>query len=143
MRTHRKSPTVKGILTLSDEFRAVEENYLRIKENIGKCCQSGKNVRIMGVTKTVPAEKVNFAISLGIDLIGENRVQEYLSKKDSYLPAEDRDANLQDFRVKVRRGRIIDAVRPAGKDDASIAFSPDLLCGDAAIRFHLGKDMLL
>ena len=38
----------------------------------------------MAVTKTVAPEAVNHAISLGIDLLGENRVQEYLSKKDVY-----------------------------------------------------------
>ena len=38
----------------------------------------------MAVTKTVEPEKVNFAVSQGITLLGENRVQEYLSKKDSY-----------------------------------------------------------
>lgn len=38
----------------------------------------------MAVTKTVAPEKINFAVSQGITLLGENRVQEYLSKKDSY-----------------------------------------------------------
>lgn len=38
----------------------------------------------MAVTKTVPAQKVNFAVSQGLTLLGENRVQEYLSKKDDY-----------------------------------------------------------
>ena len=38
----------------------------------------------MAVTKTVAPEKINFAVSKGVTLLGENRVQEYLSKKDSY-----------------------------------------------------------
>lgn len=38
----------------------------------------------MAVTKTVPPEVVNWVFSLGLDLLGENRVQEFLSKKDSY-----------------------------------------------------------
>ena len=36
----------------------------------------------MAVTKTVAPEFINHAISRGINLIGENRVQELLSKKD-------------------------------------------------------------
>ena len=40
----------------------------------------------MAVTKTVPPEAVNEAIRCGITLLGENRVQEYLSKRDLYLP---------------------------------------------------------
>lgn len=41
-------------------------------------------VRLMGVTKTVPAEKVNAYIDAGLDLIGENRVQEFLDKYPTY-----------------------------------------------------------
>ncbi|MCH5349905.1 MAG: YggS family pyridoxal phosphate-dependent enzyme [Oscillospiraceae bacterium] len=41
-------------------------------------------VRIMAVTKTVPYERVNEAVREGITLLGENRVQEYLEKKDFY-----------------------------------------------------------
>ena len=36
----------------------------------------------MAVTKTVESVYINRAIKLGADLIGENRVQEYLGKKD-------------------------------------------------------------
>ena len=37
----------------------------------------------MAVTKTVSIDKINYAIdNCGIDLIGENKVQEFLSKKD-------------------------------------------------------------
>lgn len=38
----------------------------------------------MAVTKTVSPERINFAVGKGVTLLGENRVQEYLSKKDSY-----------------------------------------------------------
>ena len=56
----------------------------------------------MAVTKTVPPEKVNYAVSLGIDLLGENRVQEYLSKKDSYFSSAQVHmiGNLQTNKVK-------------------------------------------
>lgn len=74
------------------EFKEVEDNYKRIKENISlamdKAGRSGKDdndkVRLMAVTKTVPYEKVNYAVSLGIDLLGENRVQEFLGKCEFY-----------------------------------------------------------
>ena len=38
----------------------------------------------MAVTKTVAPEAINHAVDLGITLLGENRVQEYMSKKDMY-----------------------------------------------------------
>lgn len=68
------------------EFQYILENYKEICYNVGNAVAKygSGDVKIMAVTKTVPPEKVNFAVSLGIDLLGENRVQEYLSKKDSY-----------------------------------------------------------
>lgn len=40
----------------------------------------GDRARLLAATKTVPPEMINFAISQGIDLIGENRVNELLEK---------------------------------------------------------------
>ena len=57
--------------------------------------------------------------------------------------AENRDTESEDSGVKVRRGRIIDAVRPAGKDNALAAFPLYLFCVNAAVGFHFGIDMLL
>ena len=77
---HQKDP--------QNEFSDVLENYKRICYNVenakAKYRSSDENIQIMAVTKTVAPEKINFAISQGITLLGENRVQEYLSKKDQY-----------------------------------------------------------
>ena len=42
------------------------------------------SVRLMAVTKTVPPEKVNAALRAGAALVGENRVQELMAKKNQY-----------------------------------------------------------
>lgn len=67
-------------------LKAVEENYKRVLENVKECAvkagRSEKDVRLMCVTKTVEPVYINKAIELGADLIGENRVQEYLGKRD-------------------------------------------------------------
>lgn len=42
------------------------------------------DIKIVAVTKTVSAENVNIALANGISAIGENRVQEFLSKVDDY-----------------------------------------------------------
>ncbi len=42
-----------------------------------------EGVRLLAATKTQPPEVINFALNNGIDLIGENRVQELLEKYDS------------------------------------------------------------
>lgn len=68
------------------------EKYRRALYNVqeakAKYRKSDESVRLMVVTKTVPAEIVNDVIDCGADLLGENRVQEYLEKKDIYKPAE-------------------------------------------------------
>lgn len=68
------------------------ENYRKalfnVQEAKAKYRKSDETVRLMAVTKTVPAEIVNTVIDCGADLLGENRVQEYLEKKDIYKPAE-------------------------------------------------------
>lgn len=66
----------------------ISENLKRIRYDIDEAKEKYRNsdddVRLMAVTKTVPYERVNYAVSEGVTLLGENRVQEYLSKKDFY-----------------------------------------------------------
>lgn len=73
---------------MENNFSYIDENLCIIRERAGEAFAKYRSpedkVRIMAVTKTVSPEAVNHAISLGIDLLGENRVQEYLSKKDVY-----------------------------------------------------------
>ena len=63
---------------------SLREIRRKVAEAENKYGREPGSVRIMAVTKTVPPEKVNAAVAEGITLLGENRVQEYLSKKDSY-----------------------------------------------------------
>ena len=87
-------------------FNYIDENFKRIRENvnnsIAKYRKSIDDVRIMAVTKTVQPEAVNHAITLGIDLLGENKVQEYLSKKDLYYKSAEMNfiGRLQTNKVK-------------------------------------------
>ena len=72
----------------NDKFRTISDNLKYIKNEIAdaafKSGRSADDVRLMAVTKTVSVEYINYAIEhCGIDLIGENKVQEYLSKKDT------------------------------------------------------------
>ncbi len=65
-------------------FKDIEENYKEITENIAAAAlRSGRkesDIRFMAVTKTVAPVFIDHAISLGVGLIGENKVQELLSK---------------------------------------------------------------
>ncbi|MGN0590079.1 YggS family pyridoxal phosphate-dependent enzyme [Ruminococcus sp.] len=66
----------------------VRENYKRITDRIGEAMakyrRPEEQVQLMAVTKTVDPELVNTAVECGVRLLGENRVQEYESKKARY-----------------------------------------------------------
>lgn len=72
---------------LSDEerFSAIKENLKYISEDIAEAAlKSGRNpndIRLMAVSKTVESKFINHAIECGINLIGENKVQEFLLKE--------------------------------------------------------------
>lgn len=76
---------------LQTSFEDIRENYLRICDNVSNACAKAGRAdkpKIMAVTKTVSPERVNYAIELGVGLLGENRVQEFMDKRESYSPAE-------------------------------------------------------
>ncbi len=62
------------------------DNYAEVESKIKAVCErNGINrseVILLAATKTVPVGVINHAIKNGIAYIGENRVQEFLSKKD-------------------------------------------------------------
>ncbi len=57
-----------------NDKKQIAENIEKIKSQI-----NGK-ARLLAAVKTIPPELINFAISQGVDLIGENRVNEVLEK---------------------------------------------------------------
>ena len=84
-------------LSVEKRFSDIEHNLNTIREKIYKAAvSSGRNpeeVTLMAVTKTVEPIFINHAIENGINLIGENKVQEFLSKKP-YLNLENCEAHL-------------------------------------------------
>lgn len=80
---------------MEHDFSYIDENLKKIRYNIAEAVSKYRKtvdtVRLMAVTKTVEPEAINHAVSLGIDLLGENRVQEYQSKMDLY----DKSAEVQ------------------------------------------------
>jgi pyridoxal phosphate enzyme (YggS family) len=65
----------------------VADNVARVRERIARaldrCGRGGEAVTIVAVTKTFGAEVVEQVIDAGIADIGENRVQEFLAKRDA------------------------------------------------------------
>lgn len=70
----------------SNDVSFVRDNLARIEEEIAAACAAAgrkrDEVTLMAVTKTVDPLRINTALEAGIRCIGENRVQEYLGKKD-------------------------------------------------------------
>lgn len=66
----------------------IKYNYGFINEKIAEAAmKAGKtrdDITFLSATKTVEPEYINYAISLGLSYIGENKVQELLSKYDQY-----------------------------------------------------------
>lgn len=86
-----------SVLSVEKRFSDIEHNLETIREKIYKAASSvGRNpdeVTLMAVTKTVEPIFINHAIENGINLIGENKVQEFISKKP-YLNLESCQAHL-------------------------------------------------
>ena len=66
----------------------IKENYETIVSRIAdaavKSGRSPEDITFLAATKTVDPEFINYAISLGLKFIGENKVQELISKFDAY-----------------------------------------------------------
>ncbi len=79
----------------SNDLAYIDGNLHIIKERCAEAMAKYRSpndiLRIMAVTKTVSPEAVNHAVKLGVGLLGENRVQEFLSKADLY----DKTAEVQ------------------------------------------------
>jgi len=64
----------------------IKENLDIIREKINRAAEAsgrrGEDIILLAATKTVDADRINEAVSLGVTHIGENRVQELTDKYD-------------------------------------------------------------
>ncbi len=71
-------------------MEAIGKRYEIVKERVAQAARASgrepEEVRLLAVSKTQPPERVIEAIEAGIDLIGENRVQEARRKRDEMPP---------------------------------------------------------
>jgi pyridoxal phosphate enzyme (YggS family) len=64
-----------------DTYRAAHERVLgRIAAACARVGRTPGSVTLVAVSKTIPAEALRDAVAAGLDLLGENRVQEALAK---------------------------------------------------------------
>ena len=77
-------------MTEKSSVEIFDENYgvilKKIEESAEKSGRKKEDITLLAATKTIDVDTINHAISSGIDYIGENKVQEFLSKKDLLMP---------------------------------------------------------
>ncbi len=95
-----------------DSFSLFDENYKIVCDKIQNAANSvGKNfedITLLAATKTVPVETINYSFEKGIKYMGENRVQEFLSKEEALNKGFHRHfiGTLQTNKVKQIVGKV-------------------------------------
>ncbi len=64
---------------IADNVKGVRE---RIEQAAWRCGRKPEEIKLVAVTKTVPADIIQEAVEAGIEIIGENYVQEAASKRE-------------------------------------------------------------
>ena len=136
--------------SVEEGFSNIEHNLSVIRENIKiaaeKSGRTAEDIQLMAVTKTVEPVFINHAIECGIDLIGENKVQEFLSKEE-FLNLDNCKVHLighlQTNKVKQIVGKVemiqsVDSIRLAreiSKQSEKLG-----ICTDCLIEVNIGEE---
>ncbi len=126
-----------------------DANYADVKARVAAAAKRAgrdpEEIQLLAATKTVPVEVINHAIKSGVTLIGENRVQELLSKIDELDPSACRHhiGRLQTNKVKAVVGRVhmiesVDSVKLAqeiGKQNQKLGMVTDVL-----VEINIGNE---
>ena len=135
---------------LEERCKRVTENLAVIRARIAQAtAASGRRpeeIRLLAATKTVPPAVMNYAFSQGVNLFGENRVQEFLSKVDD-LRLEGVETHfighLQQNKAKQIVGRVttiqsVDSLRLA-EEIGTLSMQKDLVT-DILLEVNIGEE---
>ncbi len=128
----------------------VRENLLRIREQIETACiradRPTDSVELLAVTKTVEPALINEAIAAGVTAIGENRVQEFLGKKDALQLAGVKThliGHLQTNKVKSIVGQV-DMIQSVDSERLAAAISKASMTlsktTDVLVEVNIGRE---
>ena len=85
----------------------LETNLKEILELIKNGNNLGEKITLVGATKTIDVEVINKAISLGLEVVAENRVQEFNLKHEHIIGAKQHFiGHLQTNKVKYLVGKV-------------------------------------
>ena len=119
-----------------------DENYSEIKAKISvaaeKSGRKAEDITLLAAVKTVEPILINYAVSQGIKVIGDNRVQELISKENDVIGNVEKHfiGHLQTNKVKDIVGRVslIESV-----DSEKLA----LAIGKQSLKLGVVTDILL
>ncbi|MHC6176820.1 YggS family pyridoxal phosphate-dependent enzyme [Glutamicibacter sp. X7] len=77
-------PAAARAATIEDFTHNLQTVRQRIAAAAERSGRAAANVRLLPVTKTIPAERLRLAIAAGVDCLGENKVQEALGKYEEF-----------------------------------------------------------
>ena len=133
-----------------DEEREIQERLARIRETVREeALRAGRDeqeITIMGVTKTVPAHRVNLALAAGVTLLGENRAQELRDKFDAYDCGPEKIhfiGHLQTNKIRDIMGKVscvqsVDSVRLAEALSQAVLSRSDSLA--VFLQVNIGRE---
>jgi pyridoxal phosphate enzyme (YggS family) len=77
---------------------SIAENIARVREQIAaaarRAASNPEEITLMGVSKTLPVERIREAYAAGLRVFGENRVQEFAAKADALRDLHDAEWHL-------------------------------------------------
>ena len=101
-----------SVNSVDERKKIFDENFADILSRIEaaaiKSGRSPKDILLLAATKTIDVEVINYAISKGLTAIGENRVQEFLSKENDLNNSAQRHfiGHLQSNKAKDIVGKV-------------------------------------
>lgn len=101
----------------------LKENLEKVLNEISNGNNLGEEITLIGATKTMPVEIINQAITLGLKVVAENKVQEFREKTDLICGAKQHFiGHLQTNKVKYLVGKVhlihsVDSLHLAGEID--------------------------
>ena len=135
-------------MTEKSSANIFDQNYKIIKEKISnaaiKVGRDPSDITLLAATKTVDADVINHAIKSGIEYIGENRVQEFLSKYPFYADVHKHFiGHLQTNKVKDIVGKVelihsVDSLRLA--KEISVQSQKKGIVSDILIEVNIGNE---
>ncbi len=123
----------------------LKSNLDKIFNAINSGNNLGEKITLVGASKTMPADVINQAISLGLEVVAENKVQEFRDKHEHLVGAREHFiGHLQTNKVKYLVGKVeliqsVDSIHLADAIDKE-AFKKGVI-QDVLIEVNVGGEL--